>query len=198
MENKKEFTQINSLEDLKAFELKENTLITVLFYKKSSEKSMTALDRMKNTAASIENPVIAMVDVEKARDIHKELGVTTVPTVVTIKDGRVVKKIEGLQSEETYRILLANVPRKLADGTVAPPLRISVYTTQVCPHCSTVKKHLKRKGVPFREIDVSKDQDSAAELQRRTGQTGVPQTDINGTWVMGADLGKIDRIIAAR
>jgi glutaredoxin len=197
MENKKKFTEINSFEDLKAFESKEKTLITVVFYKNSSEKSVTALSRLKNGAVSIENPVIGMVNVDQARDIHGELGVTTVPTVVTIKNGRVVKKIEGLQSEETYRILLANAPRKLADGTVAPPLRIAVYTTQVCPHCTTVKKHLKRKGVPYREIDVSKDHDSAADLQRRTGQTGVPQTDINGTWVMGADLAKIDRIIAA-
>jgi glutaredoxin-like YruB-family protein len=83
----------------------------------------------------------------------------------------------------------------MADGTEAPPLRVTVYTTQVCPHCTTVKNHLRRKGVPYREVDVSKSAEAAKELQNRTGQTGVPQTDINGTFVLGADLPKIDKLI---
>ncbi|MBN2344218.1 MAG: glutathione S-transferase N-terminal domain-containing protein [Deltaproteobacteria bacterium] len=106
-----------------------------------------------------------------------------------------VKKLVGLQSEQTYRNLFHNAPRKRADGTDAPPLRVTVYTTKTCPHCTTVKNHLKRKGIPYREVDVSRDAHAASELQRRTGQTGVPQTDINGTFVLGADISKINKLL---
>ncbi len=190
-------TELKNLDDLKKFESDYSNFSTIIFYKSSSDKSVTALDRLKKASAQIKNIAVGVVNVENTKDIHGTLNVKTVPTVLTIKQKRVAKKIEGVQSEETYKILLSNAPRKLADGTEAPPLRISVYTTQVCPHCTTVKNHLKRKGVPYREIDVSKNQNAAQELQRKTGQTGVPQTDINGTWVLGADLAKLDRLIAA-
>ena len=190
-------TEVKNMEEFKKLQSDHPGFLTVLFYKPSSEKSTEALERLKSALDSLENIAVALINVEKTRDIHASLGVTTVPTVLTLKKGRVAKKIEGLQTGETYKILMSNAPRRLADGTEAPPLRVFVYSTPVCPHCTTVKNHLKRKGIPFRDIDVSKDQNAAVDLQRRTGQTGVPQTDINGTWVLGADLAKIDRLVAS-
>lgn len=34
-----------------------------------------------------------------------------------------------------------------------PP--VEIYTTQWCPYCRMAKALLERKGVPFKEIDVS-------------------------------------------
>ncbi|MBN2525676.1 MAG: glutaredoxin [Deltaproteobacteria bacterium] len=135
------------------------------------------------------------VNISETREIHPLLAVNQVPTVVTIRNGALIKKVVGLQNEGTYRKLLGHAPRLREDGTEAAPLRVTVYTTRTCPHCTTVKNHLKRKGVPFKEVDVSRDAQAASKLQRRTGQTGVPQTDINGTFVLGANIPQINKLI---
>lgn len=64
---------------------------------------------------------------------------------------------------------------------------ITVYTTNTCPYCTMLKKYLKSVGLPFKEVNVQLDQNAAAKLVEATGQLGVPQTNINGHWVIGFD-----------
>jgi glutaredoxin len=58
-----------------------------------------------------------------------------------------------------------------------------------------VKNYLRQNHIAFKEVDVGRDQRAAMDLVRRTGQQGVPQLDINGTWVVGFDKAKIDRLL---
>jgi glutaredoxin-like YruB-family protein len=190
-----EISQITNRKDFDRLLSTHPSFLAVAFVKDSSDRSVEALRMLEKIQSDTDSDTLALVDVSKNRDIHSRFGVSKVPTIITLKEGKLQKKLEGLQAEETYRVLLANAPRKRADGTEAPPLRVVVYTTRTCPHCTTVKSHLRRKGIPYREVDVSRDPDAATELTRRTGQTGVPQTDINGTFVLGADLPKINRLI---
>ena len=189
--------EINDNETLEQLKSKHPDFLAVAFVSDASARSTDALRTLKKIHKSppLGESAVAVVNVSKNRDIHGGLGVTAVPTVLTFKSGKVLKKLEGLQTEETYRKLLSDAPRKTADGKTAPPLRVTVYTTRTCPHCTTVKNHLRRSGIPYREVDVSRDEGAAIELTRRTGQTGVPQTDINGTFVLGADLTKINRLV---
>ncbi|MGM9966331.1 MULTISPECIES: glutaredoxin family protein [unclassified Rummeliibacillus] len=64
---------------------------------------------------------------------------------------------------------------------------ITVYTTNTCPYCSMLKNYLKNAGLPFKEVNVQQDQNAATKLIETTGQLGVPQTNINGHWVIGFD-----------
>ena len=64
---------------------------------------------------------------------------------------------------------------------------ITVYTTITCPYCSMLKNYLKNAGLPFKEVNVQQDQNAATKLIETTGQLGVPQTNINGHWVIGFD-----------
>ena len=186
--------RLESLDEYKEL-IERNQFYTVLaFLSENSARSMEAEKILKFLSDETGTPIWG-VNVHQTVDIHPILSITQIPTVVTIKNGEMVNKLVGLQREGTYRKLLSDAPRKKADGSEAPPLRVTVYTTRTCPHCTTVKNHLKRKGVAFREIDVSSDANAASDLQRRTGQTGVPQTDINGTIVLGADIAKINRLI---
>ena len=129
------------------------------------------------------------------KDIHPQFGVTSVPTVVILKNGVVVKRIEGVQSKTAYEMLLGEASRKRADGTEAPPLRVTVYSSPTCPPCGVVKAYLRKKGVPFRVIDVTRDQNAAQEIMNRTASSAVPQTDINGTVVIGADVKRINELL---
>jgi glutaredoxin 3 len=73
--------------------------------------------------------------------------------------------------------------------------QITVYTTNSCPYCVMMKNYLMDKGLPFKEVNVQQDQAAANRLVLTTGQMGVPQTEINGQWVLGFDPEKVMRLV---
>lgn len=65
---------------------------------------------------------------------------------------------------------------------------VEIYTTKICPYCVRAKQLFQRKGVEYREIDVSYDDELRnGMVQRAGGRTSVPQIFINGTHVGGCD-----------
>lgn len=64
---------------------------------------------------------------------------------------------------------------------------VVIYTTQVCPYCVRAKQLFQRKGVSYREIDVSFDQAERMALVARTKQRTVPQIFINDQHIGGCD-----------
>lgn len=64
---------------------------------------------------------------------------------------------------------------------------IVIYTTQVCPYCVRAKQLFQRKGVSYREVDVSFDQTERMALVARTKQRTVPQIFINDQHIGGCD-----------
>lgn len=69
---------------------------------------------------------------------------------------------------------------------------IKVYSTPTCPWCAKLKAYLRDKGVEFDNIDVSADQAAAQQMIEKSGQMGVPQTEINGKMIVGFDKDAID------
>ncbi|NOY52604.1 MAG: glutaredoxin 3 [Deltaproteobacteria bacterium] len=64
---------------------------------------------------------------------------------------------------------------------------VLIYTTPVCPYCVRAKALLTRKGVSFREIDISRDRDLEAEMIRLTKKMTVPQILVDGNPIGGCD-----------
>ena len=73
--------------------------------------------------------------------------------------------------------------------------RVLVFTTPTCPWCQRAKSYLRSKSIPFKEVDVSRDQQAARDLVRRTGQMGVPVIEIDGRPVVGFDQRQVDRLL---
>ncbi len=81
---------------------------------------------------------------------------------------------------------------------------VEIYTTPICPYCHAAKRLLDRKGVTYREIDVSRDPSlRAAMTQRADGARTVPQIFVGDTHVGGSDdlhaldhAGKLDSLLA--
>ena len=81
---------------------------------------------------------------------------------------------------------------------------VEIYTTPTCPYCVAAKRLLTKKGVPFTDIDVSRDPAlRAAMTQRAQGRRTVPQIFIDGTPIGGSDDlhaldydGKLDPMLA--
>jgi glutaredoxin 3 len=64
---------------------------------------------------------------------------------------------------------------------------VLIYTTPICPYCVRAKQLLHKKGVSFREIDVSNDPEARAFLVEASGQRTVPQIFIDGQSIGGCD-----------
>jgi glutaredoxin 3 len=81
---------------------------------------------------------------------------------------------------------------------------VEIYTTPICPYCAMAKRLLDRKGVKYKEIDVSRDHSlREAMIQRANGRRTVPQIFVGAMHVGGSDdlhaldyAGKLDPLLA--
>jgi glutaredoxin len=55
-----------------------------------------------------------------------------------------------------------------------------------------LKAWLDEKGVKYENIDVSADQEAAQKMIEKSGQMGVPQTEINGKMIVGFNQDAIE------
>jgi glutaredoxin 3 len=80
---------------------------------------------------------------------------------------------------------------------------VEIYTRQHCSYCHFAKELLSRKGINFREIDVTGSQEKRDEMVRRAGgQNTLPQIFIGATHIGGCDelyaledTGKLDTLL---
>ena len=65
---------------------------------------------------------------------------------------------------------------------------VEIYTTPTCPYCAAAKQLLRKKGVTYSEIDVSRDPMLRDAMTKRAmGSRTVPQIFIGGQHVGGCD-----------
>jgi glutaredoxin 3 len=70
--------------------------------------------------------------------------------------------------------------------------KVKVYATTTCPYCTMVAQWLTEKHVEFEKVLVDRDQNAARDMVEKTGQMGVPVTEIqypdrNPEFVVGFD-----------
>lgn len=70
--------------------------------------------------------------------------------------------------------------------------KVIVYSTPWCVYCHALKEYLKGKKVPFKDVDVSTDQEAAKALVEKTGMNAVPISEIGGEYIVGFDRERID------
>jgi len=71
---------------------------------------------------------------------------------------------------------------------------IVIYGTETCGYCSAARMLLKKKGVAYEDILVSRDPQKRAEMERLSGRRTVPQIFIDDQPVGGfEDLQALDR-----
>ena len=63
--------------------------------------------------------------------------------------------------------------------------KVTVYTTEPCPFCSQAKALLGKRGLSYDEINLAKDADGRAELEKRTGMMTFPQVIIDDQLIGG-------------
>ncbi len=168
----------------------------LLLYKAGSDQSICALQNIENAARESGNTNFFGADVSVVKDIHQNYGVTTVPSLLVFGNNKLTGVIKGCHNSNYYKALSEN--GLFSAGTsedTKPSRRVTVYSTPTCSWCNTLKTWLQKNNVRYSDIDISRDQKAADELVRRSGQQGVPQTDINGSIVVGFDQKRLKELL---
>lgn len=167
----------------------------LLLFKSESDQSNCAVRNLQEACAGLTVPVF-YADVAEVRDIHPVFNITTVPSLLIFDNSDYVNNVQGCQPESFYCAILKNANFKtLHSDETKPAKSVTVYSTPTCTWCNTLKRWLDKYGVRYRDIDVSRDENASRDLVNRSGQQGVPQTDINGTIVVGFDEAKLKRLL---
>ncbi len=82
--------------------------------------------------------------------------------------------------------------------TEARQKKVVIFTTPTCSWCRAAKTYLKQKKIRFKEVDVSRNPSAARDLERVSGQRGVPVLLIGNRPIVGFDKSKIDRLLGIR
>jgi len=173
-----------------------NKRVYLLLYKKGSEKSDCALENLKKAAAEDASLSLLAADVNLVRDIHTAFYITSAPALLEFHEGQLRNVFKGCHQPEVLQSIFEEavyVARMEKEGRTVK--QVTVYSTPTCTWCTTLKNYLRQNKIRFTDVDVSRDPNAAQDLVRRTGQQGVPQTEISGEWVVGFDQSKLDRLL---
>lgn len=187
--------EILSLGSLKK-ELQSNETVWLLLFKKNSEQSDCAYTNFTKAKRNDESGTFCYADVTNVRDIHVEYGITSVPSLLNFKNGELKNIVKGCHKTEQFEAIFENsVANVNAQESKNSTKNVTVYTTPTCSWCTVVKRHLQENGIQYREINVAADTKAAETMVNKSGQQGVPQTEINGQMVVGFDKIKINALL---
>ncbi len=187
--------EITSLDDLKV-KLSKSDRSYLLIYKKGSEQSECALEHFNKAAENIDGINLFSVNVSEVKDVHGHYNISSAPTMLEFKENEPKNTIKGCHESAYFKAILEDaVYQSQAGKDGSPQKRVVVYSTPSCTWCNTLKSYLRQKKIRFRDIDVSRDQQAAAEMTNRSGQQGVPQTIINGEIIVGFDKSRINTLL---
>ena len=187
--------EIKSNEELNQ-QLEGSKKAYLLLYKPGSDPNECALRNVEKAAEKVDDIKIMKADVSVVRDIHPNYPVNSVPALMVFDQGKFQNVIKGCNENNYYETLFEDAA--FAAITAADGKRmksVTVYSTPSCSWCTTLKNYLRTNRIPYTEVDVSRDQQVAEEMVRRSGQQGVPQTDIEGEIIVGFDKNRINELL---
>ncbi|MDE2095966.1 MAG: DUF302 domain-containing protein [Patescibacteria group bacterium] len=125
-------------------------------------------------------------------------------TVLGMGNPAIMGDAFGSQELAEKALAMEQEVRKLIDGAAGAgaltPTKTVVYSTTTCPYCQMEKAYLDEKGVKYENIMVDINQEAAREMVKRTGQMGVPVTqveydDAEPEYVVGFDKERLNKLL---
>lgn len=168
----------------------------LFLYKRDSDQSTCAYNSLESALNGHNDAPFYSADVSVVKDIHQSYGVTTVPSLLVFENNNLTGIIKGCHDSSYYKALAENsLFTAKNNDTVKPKNRVTVYSTPTCTWCNTLKTWLQKNNITYTDINISRDQRAAEDLVRRSGQQGVPQTDINGSIVVGFNQPRLKALL---
>ena len=97
----------------------------------------------------------------------------------------------------TQQLTAANVELEdlLAKQATEKKTQVVIYSTSWCSVCKNAKRFMDSKGIKYREVDVEKSAEGAAEYRQQGGDGSVPLIVIGDKKVKGFDPHAFDSIL---
>jgi glutaredoxin len=74
-----------------------------------------------------------------------------------------------------------------------------MYCTSWCPGCRRARAYFQENGIPFVEIDITRDREAAARVRGwANGNETTPTFDIRGQIIVDYDLAKIEAALGIK
>jgi len=113
------------------------------------------------------------------------------------------------QNEEIFHLAqeiesnIKNLVNEIAGVGELKPKSIKLYTTTTCPYCKMEKAWLDAHQVSYQQVFVDLDQAAGEEMVRKTGQMGVPVTEIiyednEPDYIIGFDKPQLSQILGIK
>lgn len=185
---------LKSYEELKAI-LSQDKKALVLLYKKGSEQCDCAYSNLKFVADNSDQTGFYSADVTTVRDIHANFGVSSAPSLLEFESGELKNIYKGCYQRDQLLGIVNRQTAVVKTNGQKPAKNVVVYSTPTCSWCTTLKNYLRDNNIRFRDVDVSRNEKLAQEMVRKSGQQGVPQTEINGQIIVGFDRERINRLL---
>ena len=77
-------------------------------------------------------------------------------------------------------------------------MTVKIYTTPSCVFCKMTKDFFAVNKIEFKELDVASDFQAREEMIKKSGQFGVPVTDIDGQLVIGFDRARLAELLGIK
>jgi len=74
--------------------------------------------------------------------------------------------------------------------------KVKIYSQPTCTDCNNVKAYLDKKGIPYEDINVSKNKKALEEMAHRYGIRITPVVIIGDRVMVGFNAAKIDRLLS--
>lgn len=75
---------------------------------------------------------------------------------------------------------------------------VTIYTTPSCVFCRMSKDFFKANGIEYTELNVATDVEARNAMIQKSGQLGVPVTDIDGKLTIGFDKARFSELLGIR
>lgn len=187
--------EINTLSELKST-LSAHDSTFLLLYKGGSATSGCANSYLEEAVADIKDVIVLKADATLVSDIHPAYGIDTVPSFMVFEKSTLKNIVKGCQTAAYYKSLIQSQTRQGSAGTAGSAWpSVTVYSTPTCPWCTKLKNYLQQHKVPYNDINVASDPQKAQEMSRKSGQAGVPQTEINGQMIVGFDKARLNSML---
>jgi glutaredoxin len=84
------------------------------------------------------------------------------------------------------------------NGDAPPNPRVTIYTTPACHWCKVAKNYLAKEGVPFREVDITRDRKGLRDMVLMSGGRAVPVLRVGEHAMIGWDVHEFERLRSGR
>jgi glutaredoxin len=182
IENLKKYTENNKIEIWGIKEINNITLVAIY------DKNL--FETYKNINPELLAVLPMIIFIVNEGEINK-VGILNPEILGSITDFQEISDVENK---------LKKLVDEISEAEERKIKKIKVYATTNCPYCKAEKEFLDSKGIKYEYTLVDLNPVSAQEMIEKTGQYGVPVTEIifddeDAEYIIGFDRERIEKIL---